>query len=68
MFETLTDDQVAYCAAGLVMEEYEINDDVILQGDEGDSFYLLEKGECQAAIEMANATEQVVGMGDGVRW
>eukprot|EP00928_Gymnodinium_smaydae_P030752 TRINITY_DN2277_c0_g3_i1.p1 TRINITY_DN2277_c0_g3~~TRINITY_DN2277_c0_g3_i1.p1 ORF type:complete len:1054 (-),score=226.96 TRINITY_DN2277_c0_g3_i1:19-3180(-) len=51
VFESLNDEQIATLADCLTEVQYEEGDDIIRQGDEGHTLYVVLSGECVAIVE-----------------
>eukprot|EP00931_Biecheleriopsis_adriatica_P005047 TRINITY_DN106610_c0_g1_i1.p1 TRINITY_DN106610_c0_g1~~TRINITY_DN106610_c0_g1_i1.p1 ORF type:complete len:829 (+),score=157.64 TRINITY_DN106610_c0_g1_i1:27-2513(+) len=59
LFENMTDEQVAKIAGAFQRQLFKSGDKIVVQGEEGHSFYLLEAGECKASITTAAGTQEV---------
>lgn len=60
LFETMTDDQVAKLASALERHTYAKDDKIIMQGEPGHHFFILEEGHAVAIIKNGDQPEQQV--------
>eukprot|EP00931_Biecheleriopsis_adriatica_P121847 TRINITY_DN9690_c0_g1_i1.p1 TRINITY_DN9690_c0_g1~~TRINITY_DN9690_c0_g1_i1.p1 ORF type:complete len:831 (-),score=189.00 TRINITY_DN9690_c0_g1_i1:269-2761(-) len=58
LFETMNDDQVAKLAGALERKYYQDGEKIIIQGEPGRHFYILEEGEVSATIKMADGGKE----------
>eukprot|EP00931_Biecheleriopsis_adriatica_P049431 TRINITY_DN28597_c0_g1_i1.p1 TRINITY_DN28597_c0_g1~~TRINITY_DN28597_c0_g1_i1.p1 ORF type:complete len:767 (+),score=166.02 TRINITY_DN28597_c0_g1_i1:31-2331(+) len=59
LFETMTDDQVSTLASLLTRKTFKAGHKIILQGEPGLAFYILEKGECVATVKSGSSEQEV---------
>eukprot|EP00931_Biecheleriopsis_adriatica_P107788 TRINITY_DN82112_c0_g1_i1.p1 TRINITY_DN82112_c0_g1~~TRINITY_DN82112_c0_g1_i1.p1 ORF type:complete len:810 (+),score=138.35 TRINITY_DN82112_c0_g1_i1:86-2515(+) len=59
LFETMTDEQIAMLGGVVKLHSFQKGQKIVQQGEEGENFYLIVKGECVATIKMADGEQEV---------
>ena len=59
LFENFNDDQIGDLADVLRLREFHDKEEIIVQGEEGHHFYILDEGEAQASIRVGHDTQVV---------
>ena len=60
LFETMGDEQIAKLAGALERREYSDKEAIIMQGEIGQHFYILDVGECVATIKNGEQEQEVM--------
>ena len=65
LFETFDDDQISQLSSVLELRHYADRQPIIVQGEEGHHFYILDAGEAVASIRNGNCDQEVKRYGPG---
>lgn len=60
LFNSLEQEQLQIVINAMSVKEYAAGEDVITQGDDGDDFYVLDKGECECYLKLSDNPEPIM--------
>jgi len=66
ILKSLSDENVQQLAQGVLVEQYAVGEEIVHQGVEGDSMYLIQSGLCDVIVEKTGShSQRVASLGSG---